>query len=555
MDIGIRQNIRNGFSQYRFQGCHPPQEITTLGEGDQPMGQFFCLQTSFLRDGQQFFHCFIFFGDRYLCEKDIAENGRKETVKILGNTIREMTQRLQPLDLGQLLLGALALGDVLQGFHGAHEVSRRAADRGGRETQPPALVAELGEKVRRFVSLFQQPGLAELAGVPVGNRLQRVIHNQIRHAGPVGTVKSSPVFPGADDILRFDPAQLLQRSVPVNHPVIFPDEKRGDRRTLDHARQSLLAVPQLLLGALALGDVLQGFHGAHEVSRRAADRGGRETQPPALVAELGEKVRRFVSLFQQPGLAELAGVPVGNRLQRVIHNQIRHAGPVGTVKSSPVFPGADDILRFDPAQLLQRSVPVNHPVIFPDEKRGDRRTLDHARQSLLAVPQLLLGALALGDVPQITEGSFFAFISNDRGRDFYPDNGSIPSDDPVFISRWSGFSFLSSTYKRLHPLTIIGVNMSEKGFADEFLRPAVTCQLQILLVKENTFVTLDDNNSFIRVFRCQPVALFTSFQCLDDLLELFFRPFDLGHLLIQGLELIDELFFCFGFVFHEETLP
>ncbi len=145
-------------------------------------------------------------------------------------------------------------------------------------------------------------------------------------------------------------------------------------------------------------------------------------------------------------------------------------------------------------------------------------------------------------------------MDNDRGGNFYPDYGSIPPDDPVFISRWSGFSFLSSTDKRFHHLTIIGVDMCKKGFAGEFLRPAVTCQLQILLVKENTFITLDHYNSFIRVLCCQPVALFASFQCLDDLLMLFLRPFDPGQLLIQSIELIDELLFCFGFVFHEETL-
>ena len=71
MDIRILKRNRSRFSQQGGDGCDLSDRISSLGKGDEPVGQFFCLQAGFFRDFESLFEDLVFVGDGYFCQKDI----------------------------------------------------------------------------------------------------------------------------------------------------------------------------------------------------------------------------------------------------------------------------------------------------------------------------------------------------------------------------------------------------------------------------------------------------------------------------------------------------
>ena len=294
----------------------------------------------------------------------------------------------------KLLLGPLLLRDVLQRLQGPHEPALGVVDGGSREAQPASPFAQFGEKVRRLVGLLDERRLAALAGIPVLDGLEILIDKQVGQAGSrPAAVEGPPVIGRPENLMGTDPAQLLQRPVPVKDPVVPPDDERGNRRALDDALESPLAVLEAFLGQLPLGDVLQGLLGAHHFTPRAPDQSSREPQPASPFAQFGKEVCRLVGLLDERRLAALAGIPALDGVEILIDKQVGQTGPrPAAVEGPPVIGRPEHLMGTDPAQLLERPVPVKDPVVPPDDERGDRRALHHALEPALAVRKILFRA-------------------------------------------------------------------------------------------------------------------------------------------------------------------
>ena len=307
---------------------------------------------------------------------------------------------VEPLfTLLQRLLGGLSLRDVLEGLNGAHEGALRIPDRRRREAQPAASLAEVREEIRRLEGLLEKFRRVSLPGVPLLHFGQFLVDDQIGHTGALRTVKGPPVLVRTDDVVGSDSAEFLQGPVPEDHLVVPVDHKRRDRGALEDLVEPLLALPERLLGQLLVRDVLESLHGADDLAVVVSHQGRREPQPSAALPQFGEKIRCLEGLRDQGGLTDLARIPPGDFLHGPVDEQVRHAGPLFSVKRPPVLVGADDRRGGDLADLLEGAVPVLDAVIPVDDKGRDEGAVDDAVKDALVRDERFAGRSAAARLP------------------------------------------------------------------------------------------------------------------------------------------------------------
>ena len=123
-------------------------------------------------------------------------------------------------------------------------------------------------------------------------------------------------------------------------------EQAGQRISLAQRPIALFALAQRLLGAPALGDVLQGLDGADHFASSIAQGGSGKVQPAAVFADMREEILGLVGPGDQRGRMEAAVVQaVYPGFGDTVDYQVGHQGALGTVKAFPLIVGTDDIAR------------------------------------------------------------------------------------------------------------------------------------------------------------------------------------------------------------------
>ena len=103
--------------------------FTALGEGQQLLGEVARAQGGLLRRAEAGAGGAVG-GNVKLGEGQVAHDGRKDVVEIVGDAARQHAHRLQPRRAHQLLLQALLLGDIAENEHRADHLAVRGVDGG-----------------------------------------------------------------------------------------------------------------------------------------------------------------------------------------------------------------------------------------------------------------------------------------------------------------------------------------------------------------------------------------------------------------------------------------
>ena len=222
----------------------------------------------------------------------VAAHHREEVVEVVGDVAGEPPDRFHLLRVEQLLLEALAAGDVVEQHEAGVGVAVEPADARLVDLDPHDLV------VGRDVPLLDRHEL---------HRARRELRELVLPAAVVDVVVRFE--PGADELLARGAQHLAQRRVGIDDHAVERGERHPDRRRVERAAE--------LVGrdaAVRVGEVTLVERGGEEQQAEQAHR------HEHLENEDG-RARRVTEIDQRPGLAR--DRPVGDRGHR--QRRGRHA--------------------------------------------------------------------------------------------------------------------------------------------------------------------------------------------------------------------------------------
>jgi hypothetical protein len=284
-------------------------------------------------------------------------------------------ERIGEDGIGQLQFGfvTLALADIGVGPDRT-AMRGRGVERPARQFAPEdAPVASPIADFAVAVALFGQVAIGRLAqGDPVLAGRKRDLGALAYHffrCAETEDLGKSPVAVEEDPILDQGDADM---GIVENQSLLI--QQRG------HAR---LDLREGLVGAFALGDVLQRLDGADQFAATVGQRGRGEVQPSAAIAHVGEVVLGLVGAGNDGRAPIFALIEGGDGIDVAGYHQIGHDGARLGVERAPLVAAADHrggrIVEHD----FAGTIPVRHPMFPVDHEGWYRGTLDDPVEQIL----------------------------------------------------------------------------------------------------------------------------------------------------------------------------
>ncbi len=239
-----------------------------------------------------------------------------------------------------------------------------------------AYCADVGPERKDFAILAAVPQFA-LPGIPDMQAFPHVAEKSlvVPSGGQHGRILVEHVFLGV-------PRYIREGAVSRNNAVFGIGDDNGLARAFDDlARQ-----PQVILGFLDGGDVLQVLDDGDELAVIAVDRCRVEHQVAILTVQVVKPAFRMVTVgIESCRFGHL--VIFARLLPLAIQHQIGQTWPGAWIKPAPRLSRANDVDGLDAGQNFACAIPDDDAVLLVDNEQGYGDGLDHVFRKLALAAQ------------------------------------------------------------------------------------------------------------------------------------------------------------------------